>query len=434
VRHCLPPEKIEYGYVTHRSSHNDNADTRNPQAASPDIAVIIVAAGKGVRAGGAVPKQFQVLGDQPVLAHTIAAFIAADPAMRIVLVTSAPDATALVAVIDALEPRLELMAHPLAQVDGGATRQASVLAGLEHLASSGFDGTVLIHDGARPFVSQTLIHRAIAAGTASGAAIPVLPVTDTIKQIVLVGQQRVEATLPRVALRAVQTPQAFAFATILAAHRAASGNADAPDDAALIEAAGGTVSVFDGEIDNFKLTSAEDFIRAKPMLDVSMRTKVTTGYDVHAFCDGDHVWLGGIRMPHSQGVLAHSDGDVVLHAATDALLGIRGDGDIGTHFPPSDPQWRGVSSDRFLAFAAQRLRDAGGVIDHLDISILAESPKIGPHRAAMQLRIAAIAGIDPENVSIKATTSEKLGFIGRSEGLAAFVTATVRLPITQRGK
>jgi 2-C-methyl-D-erythritol 4-phosphate cytidylyltransferase / 2-C-methyl-D-erythritol 2,4-cyclodiphosphate synthase len=425
-------QKSEYAGVTIRSSHNDNAATSNARAASPDTAAIIVAAGKGVRAGGNGPKQYQMLGGKPVLARTIAAFIAADPDMQIILVTSAPDALALAGVIEALGARLDHLAHPIAQVDGGATRQASVMAGLEHLAKSGFDGTVLIHDGARPFVSQALIRRAVAAGRETGAAVPALPVTDTIKQVSVDGQSRVEATLPRATLCAIQTPQAFTFATILAAHRAASNTADAPDDAALVEAAGGTVTVFDGEVGNFKLTSAEDFIRAEAMLEILMRTKVTTGYDVHAFCDGDHVWLGGIRIAHSQGVLAHSDGDVVLHAATDALLGIRGDGDIGTHFPPGDPQWRAVSSDRFLAFAAQRLRDAGGIIDHLDISILAENPKVGPHRTAMQNRIAQIAGVDPENVSVKATTSEKLGFIGRSEGLAAFVTATVRLPITRR--
>ncbi len=429
--------------MTNSPNHNHDIDLRNPLPASSAVAVIIVAAGKGVRAGSEVPKQYRLLGGKPVLARTIAAFIDADPSMRIIVVTGANDTTGFVQVIAALGPRLDLITHPIAQVDGGSSRQASVLAGLEHLAASDFDGTVLIHDGARPFVSQALIRRAVAAGRETGAAIPVLPVTDTIKQINISDMAFVDTTLPRAALRAVQTPQAFAFATILAAHRGAPRHADAPDDAALIEASGGKVTVFEGETGNIKLTRAEDFIRAEamlpdpmqadPMQEVPMRVKVATGYDVHAFCEGTHVWIGGVRMPHTQGVLAHSDGDVVLHAATDALLGILGDGDIGTHFPPSDPQWRGASSDRFLAFAAQRLRDAGGVIDHLDVSILTEAPKIGPHRTAMQQRVADIAGIDPENVSVKATTSEKLGFIGRSEGLAAFVTATVRLPLRRTG-
>jgi 2-C-methyl-D-erythritol 4-phosphate cytidylyltransferase / 2-C-methyl-D-erythritol 2,4-cyclodiphosphate synthase len=275
--------------------------------------------------------------------------------------------------------------------------------------------------------------RAIAAGRQHMAAIPALPVTDTIKQIDAHGL--IVATPPRGDLRSVQTPQVFDFLALLEAHsRAAAGGHDSfTDDAAVMEWAGHAVVTFPGEPANIKLTMPEDFAMAEARLAKPMRMVAAQGYDVHRFCDGDHIWLGGVRIAHSQGVEAHSDGDVILHALTDALLGALADGDIGTHFPPSDPRWRGASSDRFLRFAAQQVAARGGRITHLDVTLVCEAPRIGPHRAAMQARIAEIAGVTPEQVGIKATTSEKMGFTGRHEGLAALAMASLLLPEIAHG-
>jgi 2-C-methyl-D-erythritol 4-phosphate cytidylyltransferase/2-C-methyl-D-erythritol 2,4-cyclodiphosphate synthase len=313
-----------------------------------------------------------------------------------------------------------------APVAGGATRQESVRRGLHGLAEAGFHGIVMIHDAARPFVSAALIGRAVAAARRAPAAIPALPVTDTIKRVDARGQ--VEETPPREFLVSVQTPQVFDFATLLAAHDAAraAGQDGFTDDGALMEWAGHRVTTFPGDPANVKLTHPEDFLRAGAGRPLTVR--IGSGYDVHAFGPGDHVWLGGVRIPHERGVVAHSDGDVALHALTDALLGALAEGDIGTHFPPSDQQWRGAASNRFLAFAAQRVGARGGVIDHLDITIVCEAPKVGPHREAIRARIAEVACIRLDQVAIKATTSERMGFTGRGEGLAAFATATVRLP------
>ncbi len=311
---------------------------------------------------------------------------------------------------------------------GGATRQASVRAGLEALAPRKPD-IVLIHDAARPFASAGLIARAIAAAEKTGAAIPALPVTDTVKTVDADGH--VDKTLDRNTLRLVQTPQGFAFPAILDAHRRAhaKGREDFTDDAALAEWAGMKVSVFAGEPGNIKITNAEDFARAEAMQFAALSdVRTGTGIDVHAFGPGDHVTLGGIRIPHDRALTGHSDADVALHALIDAILGALADGDIGAHFPPSDPQWRGASSDRFLAFAVERVKARGGRIAHLDLTIVCEAPRIGPHRDAMRARIAELAGIDVSRVAVKATTSEKLGFTGRGEGIAAYATATVRLP------
>jgi 2-C-methyl-D-erythritol 4-phosphate cytidylyltransferase/2-C-methyl-D-erythritol 2,4-cyclodiphosphate synthase len=310
---------------------------------------------------------------------------------------------------------------------GGATRQASVRAGLEALAERR-PAVVLVHDAARPFASAALVSRAIAAG-GGGAAIPGIAVTDTVKEVDAAG--RVVRTLDRTHLRGVQTPQAFAFDALLAAHRKAlaAGREDFTDDAALAEWAGMAVDVFAGEAGNVKLTTGEDFSRAEARELSSLGDiRIGNGYDVHAFADGDHVWLGGIKIPHERGVTGHSDADVGLHALVDAILGALADGDIGQHFPPSDPQWRGASSDRFLQFAVERVKARGGRVAHLDLTIVCEAPKIGPHRDAMRARIAAIAGIAIDRVGVKATTSEQLGFTGRREGLVAYATATVRLP------
>jgi 2-C-methyl-D-erythritol 4-phosphate cytidylyltransferase/2-C-methyl-D-erythritol 2,4-cyclodiphosphate synthase len=316
----------------------------------------------------------------------------------------------------------------LPPVFGGTTRQASVRAGLEALSSRP-PTIVLVHDAARPFASAELITRAIAAAEKTGAAVPVLPVTDTVKRL---GQSgTIEATLDRSALRLVQTPQAFAFDALLAAHRraAAQGRDDFTDDAALAEWAGMAVSVFAGEPGNMKLTTPEDFARAEAMQSAALGdVRTGSGLDVHAFGPGDHVTLGGVRIRHSHALTGHSDADVALHALTDAILGALAEGDIGAHFPPSDPQWRGASSDRFLSFAVERVRARQGRVAHLDVTIVCEAPRIGEHRDAIRANIARIAGITVERVGVKATTSEKLGFTGRGEGIAAYATATVRLP------
>jgi 2-C-methyl-D-erythritol 4-phosphate cytidylyltransferase/2-C-methyl-D-erythritol 2,4-cyclodiphosphate synthase len=314
-------------------------------------------------------------------------------------------------------------------VAGGETRQASVLAGLAALEATKPD-IVLVHDAARPFASPALIARAIEAASGSGAAIPALPVTDTVKTVDAKGH--VTGTADRDALRIVQTPQAFAFGPLLAAHRKAeqAGRSDFTDDAALMEWAGHTVSTFPGESGNIKLTTPEDFMRAETMLlDRLADIRTGMGFDVHSFGPGDHVTLGGVRIPHDRGLTGHSDADVVLHAIVDAILGALADGDIGAHFPPSDPLWKGATSDRFLKFAVDRVAQRGGMIAHIDVSVVSEAPKIGPHRDAMRARIAEIAGITPDRVGVKATTNEAMGFIGRREGMVAYATATIRLPV-----
>jgi 2-C-methyl-D-erythritol 4-phosphate cytidylyltransferase / 2-C-methyl-D-erythritol 2,4-cyclodiphosphate synthase len=360
-------------------------------------------------------------------------------------VVIAPDAAAFYESCRAeLDPAVRDKLLP--PVAGGATRQQSVRAGLEALARAGAPEIVLVHDAARPFVDAALIDRAVAAGRDHRAAVPGVAVTDTIKLVEDAGEGigRVRETPAREALRAVQTPQSFHFAALLDAHRSAAAAElhGFTDDGALAEWAGLPVVVFAGDLRNRKITQPADLIeadrafgapeagampeRSTPM--TQYVTRLGTGFDVHAFTEGDHVWLGGIRIPADRGVLAHSDGDVALHALTDALLGAIADGDIGTHFPPSDERWRGAASDQFLAHAVSLVRARGGRIDHLDITVLAEAPRIGQHREAIRARIAEIAGVPLSSVSIKATTTEKLGFVGRAEGLAAQAAATVRLP------
>ena len=389
-----------------------------------EVAAVVVAAGRGLRAGGEVPKQFRRIGGETMLSRTLSALL------------EVPRLAALQPVIHPDDrDRYGSVGHDariLAPVFGGATRQASVRAGLEALAARK-PAIVLVHDAARPFASTQLIARAIEAAQATGAAVPGLPVADTVKTVDAEG--RVTHTLERASLRLIQTPQAFAFAPLMAAHRraAAQGRDDFTDDAALAEWAGMTVAVFPGELGNSKITDPEDFARAEAMAAAACGdVRTGTGIDVHAFGPGDAMMLGGVRIAHRQALSGHSDADVVLHAATDAILGALADGDIGAHFPPSDPRWRGASSDRFLAFAVERVAARGGLIAHLDITVVCEAPKIGPHRDAMRAAIARIAGLDIARVAVKATTSEKLGFTGRGEGIAAYATATVRLPWTPR--
>ena len=386
----------------------------------PSVAAIVVAGGRGLRAGGPTAKQYRAVGGEPVIRLSLALF-AQHPAVRWVQpVIHADDSAQFAAATGGLTI--------LAPVPGGASRQASVRAGLEALSEQRPD-VVLIHDAARPFASPELVARTIAAARETGAAVPALPVADTVKSVDAAGC--ITATLDRASMRAVQTPQAFTFDRILDAHRraAAAGRDEFPDDAALAEWAGMTVSTVEGEQGNVKLTTAEDFMRAerdRSLLLTDVRTG--NGCDVHSFGDGDHVTLGGVRIAHNRGLVGHSDADVALHALTDAVLGALADGDIGAHFPPSDARWRGASSDQFLAFAAERVRARGGRITAIDLTILCEEPRIGPHRDAMRERIGAIADVSASRVGVKATTTEQLGFIGRREGIAAMATATIRLP------
>jgi 2-C-methyl-D-erythritol 4-phosphate cytidylyltransferase/2-C-methyl-D-erythritol 2,4-cyclodiphosphate synthase len=383
------------------------------------IAVVLVAAGRGERAGAGLPKQYRPLAGTPVIRRTVEAFL------------NHPAITCLQPVIladhDALYQEAMAGLGVRTPVHGAASRQGSVAAGLEALADAQPE-IVLVHDAARPFVSPDLISRMIDAARIWGAVVPGLAVTDTIKLVDT--DNRIISTPDRAALRAVQTPQAFRFADLLTAHRraAASGLDAFTDDGALIEWAGGSVYVAEGDALNIKLTHPDDFTRAEQTLRPAMETRTGSGFDVHSFEPGDHVTLGGVRIAHTARLNGHSDADVVLHALTDAVLGTIGDGDIGQHFPPSDPQWRGASSDHFLAFAVKRLNARGGCLINLDVTILAEAPRIGPHRPAMQARIGAITGLTADRIGIKATTMETLGFIGRREGIAAMATCTVQVP------
>lgn len=384
------------------------------------VAAVVVAAGQGVRAGGDLPKQFRRIAGETLLEHALSAFVEMPTVAFVQPVIRIADL--------ALVRQLTSGMNVLEPVAGGSTRQASVLAGLEALASRSPD-IVLVHDAARPFASAQLISRAIRAAEMTGAAIPSLPATDTVKRVDKDGQ--VEATLDRSSIHLVQTPQAFAFPALLAAHRRAATERrdDFTDDAALAEWAGMKVSVFAGESGNVKFTTPEDFARAEIAQAAALGdVRVGSGLDVHAFGPGDHVTLGGIRIPHNQALTGHSDADVALHALTDAILGALAEGDIGVHFPPSDPQWRGASSDRFLEFAIARVRARKGQISHLDLTVVCEAPRIGAHRDTIRANIARLSEIDIERVAVKATTSEKLGFTGRGEGIVAHATATVRLP------
>ncbi|MBN9023422.1 MAG: bifunctional 2-C-methyl-D-erythritol 4-phosphate cytidylyltransferase/2-C-methyl-D-erythritol 2,4-cyclodiphosphate synthase [Rhizobiales bacterium] len=385
---------------------------------------LIVAAGRGVRAGGEIPKQYREIGGVPVLRRTIAAFLS-HPAVDRVLVAIAPGDSRYADVAPQNEPSV------LPPVIGGETRQESVRMGLESLAGLAPD-RVLIHDGARPFVSAAVISRVIAALDAADAVIPALPVPATLKAVNEGGI--ITGTVPRAGLQAAETPQGFRFDAILAAHRRAADAApDCTDDAAVAEWAGMAVTVVPGEAANIKLTSSEDIAMAdhRELAEAALALgdiRVGTGYDVHAFGPGNEVMLGGVAIPHNRGVIGHSDADVVLHALTDAVLGAIAEGDIGVHFPPSDPRWKDASSDRFLAFAVERVHARGGRIGNVDVAVVTEGPRIAEHRDAIRTRIAGICRITPDRVGVKATTNENLGFIGRGEGLAAYAVATVRLP------
>jgi len=387
----------------------------------PDrTAAILVAAGRGLRAGAGGPKQYREIGGQTVIYRAMQAFCDHPQVFAVQPVVN-PDDSAM------FNEAVRGLRHETPAA-GGATRQASVHAGLEALAAQKPD-IVLIHDAARPFVTSAVIARAIEAAGRTGAAVPTVAVTDTIKQVGATGN--VEATPDRATLRIAQTPQAFRFDVILEAHRRAAreGRGDFTDDAAIAEWAGLTVATFEGDAANMKLTTPEDFVREEARLGAMLGDiRTGTGYDVHAFGEGDHVMICGVRVPHSRGFLAHSDGDVGLHALVDAILGALADGDIGSHFPPSDAKWKGASSDRFLKYAIDRVTARGGRVANLEVTLICERPKIGPLRDTMRARIAEISGIDISRIAVKATTSERLGFTGREEGIAATASATIRLP------
>ena len=367
------------------------------------IAVIIVAAGRGTRMGEGVPKQWRDLGGRPVLAWTLRAFAG----FRRVLVIH-PDDRALAEALDA--PGLEI-------VHGGATRDTSVLAALEYLAGSDVTA-VLIHDGARPLVSPACIARVLEALMAHSGAAPALAVTDALWTG---ANGLVTGARDRAGLFRAQTPQGFRFPAILHAHRAHPGGA--LDDVEVARAAGLDVAITQGEEENIKLTWPGDFDRARKALAGRMDIRLGNGYDVHAFTAGDGVWLCGVKVPHDKALLGHSDADVAMHALTDAIYGALAEGDIGRHFPPSDPQWRGAASEIFLKHAVALAAAKGYRIGNVDVTVVCERPKVGPHAAAMQERLSALLGIAVERISVKATTSERLGFTGREEGIAALATA-----------
>ncbi len=403
--------------------------TAPPDLASPDVAIIVVAAGRGARAGSGAPKQYRAVAGRPLIALTLENLARAIPNAILSPVIHPDDVGLFEAVLRGLPEAIRT--RILAPVFGGETRQASVKAGLDGLKNrlNHELNIVLIHDAARPFASFDLIRSAVAAARLHGAAIPGAAVYDTIKQVN--GEGFVVASPPRDALRAAQTPQAFRFELILEAHAraAAAGIGDLTDDGAVAEWAGHRVYVFDGDRRNMKVTTQEDFALAEArVLGELPDVRIGQGFDVHAFCDGDHVWLGGVAIPHSHGLDGHSDADVLMHAITDAILGALADGDIGSHFPPSDARWKGAASDIFLRYAVERARARGGLIAHVDATLVCEAPKVAPHRDAIRARLAEILGIEIDRVAVKATTSEGLGFTGRREGIAAMATATLRLP------
>ncbi len=389
-------------------------------------AAVIVAAGRGTRVGngGALPKQYLPLAGIPVLAHSLRVLAGHPQVDTAVVVYNLDDADLYQSAAAPFASRL------LPPVGGGATRQASVLAGLEALAASA-PGRVLIHDAARPFLTAELVAELIGALDTNAGAIAAEAVSDTLKQAAPDGT--IARTLDRAGLWRAQTPQAFRYDLICDAHRraAAAGRTDFTDDAGLAEWAGLPVKLVASSARNMKLTTAADFELAERLLAPAaarLEPRNGTGFDVHRFAAGDHVWLCGVRVAHTHRLDGHSDADVGLHALTDALLGAIGDGDIGQHFPPSDPQWRGAASRIFLADAAARVAALGGRIINVDVTFLCEAPKIGPHREAMRAAVGAVLGIDAARVGIKATTMEGLGFIGRGEGIAAMAAATVLVP------
>ena len=376
---------------------------------------LIVAAGRGVRAGDGPPKQYRTLGGVPVLRRALAPFLAHPAIDGICVVVGADDACAY----ETTTKGLSL----LPPVVGGDSRQISVRRGLDALKDRA-PASVLIHDAARPLVDASTIAAVAQALETFAGAVPVLAVPDTLKRV---SDVTILSTVAREGIAGAQTPQGFRYPEILAAHHNAIDVA-LTDDAAVAEHAGLLVAAVPGARQNFKLTTAEDFAMAEALLSARRQTRTGQGFDVHRFGPGDHVWLCGVKVGHAHGLIGHSDADVGLHALTDAILGAIAMGDIGIHFPPSDERWRGAASHLFLSHAADLVRESGGRIEHVDVTLICERPKVSPHREAMVARVAEILGLDINRVSVKATTTEGLGFTGRAEGIAAQAIATVTLP------
>lgn len=381
-------------------------------------AVLILAGGSGSRVGADIPKQYLTIGGVPIIRRTVEIFLshpAVDTVRVVIGVADAELCKSALAGLDIPDP-----------VPGGATRQESGRRGLEALENENPD-LVLIHDAARPFVDHATLDRVLAALDDAAAVLPAVPVADTLKRGTG-SPPVVAATFDRRDIWRAQTPQGFRFAEILSAHRAAAGH-EMTDDTAIAEHAGLAVSLVHGNEDNFKITTQEDLERAERMTQaMTGDTRIGNGFDVHAFGEGDAVILCGIEIPHERALEGHSDADVALHAITDALLGAIAEGDIGSHFPPSDPQWRGAPSRVFLEHAAGLIAEKGGTIGNIDLTIICEAPKVGPHRDAMRRALSEILDIGTDRISVKATTTEKLGFTGRGEGIAAQAAVTVRLP------
>lgn len=381
---------------------------------SKDVGAIIVAAGTGSRIGGP-PKQFREFGGQKLIWWSARA-LSEHPRIKRVVVVHSPDN------LDRAQSALEKF--PITYTPGGATRTQSVRAGLHALAAEGVQ-SVLIHDAARPGLQSEHIDALLKALEEFDGAAPGLPASDTLKRID--ADKRLAESLDRAGVVRIQTPQAFRWSGIWAAYQNLSDNAEATDDLSVAQAAGLRLTVTPGDEALDKITFEEDFARMERTLFPQTTTRTGSGFDVHAFGLGDHVWLCGVKVPYSHGLVGHSDADVAWHALTDALLGAIADGDIGDHFPPSDEKWRGQSSDAFLRFAADRVRQRGGRIVNIDLTIIGESPKVKPHRMAMREQTAALLNIPLDAVSVKATTTERLGFLGRSEGLAAQAIVSITL-------
>ncbi|MDQ7079677.1 MAG: bifunctional 2-C-methyl-D-erythritol 4-phosphate cytidylyltransferase/2-C-methyl-D-erythritol 2,4-cyclodiphosphate synthase [Paracoccaceae bacterium] len=378
------------------------------------IAALIVAAGRGLRAGGGLPKQYRTLKGIPVLARAIRA-LAAHPDIAEITVVLHPDDEARFEAI--IAPHVDGI--PLATCHGGKERSDSVAAGLESISGQGADH-VLIHDAARPLVDLALISRVIDAMRETGAAAPAMPVTDTLWQGT---GGTVSGVVPRERLFRAQTPQGFRLDLIRQAHQMLKDAAT--DDVSAARAAGHEVTIVEGSARNIKITGPDDFALAENLLGKEMDIRTGNGFDVHAFTEGDHVTLCGVRIAHGRALSGHSDADVAMHAVTDALYGALGAGDIGRWFPPTEAQWKGAASDIFLRHAVEMVTERGFAISNIDCTIICETPKIGPHAQAMRANLAQITGIDADRISVKATTSERLGFTGRKEGIAALATATL---------
>jgi len=379
------------------------------------FSAIVVAAGSGLRAGPGEPKAWRMLAGRPIVRWSVEGLLAAGAGEVVVVV--AQDRLAQV------DGALAGLAGWRA-VAGGKTRAESVQAGLA-AATRGPEAAVLIHDAARPFVTRDHVERLLGALDAADGAVPVLPVPDTLKR----GEGVVEATVSREGLWRAQTPQAFRFGRLMAAYHQWPASEEPTDDASVLERAGGQVAMIQGDPMLMKLTYPEDFAMAEQLAGARRIVRTGQGIDAHRFGPGDEVWLCGVRIAHTHGLVGHSDADVGLHALTDAVLGAIGDGDIGDHFPPTDPQWKGASSDRFLVHAVQRVAAQGGQILNADLTLICERPKIKPHREAMRRRVAELLGLPIHRVSVKATTTEGMGYTGREEGLLAQAIVSVETPL-----